>query len=718
MKVYQTNEIRNITLVGNAGSGKTTFAEAMLFEGGIIKRRGEVSAKNTVSDYRDIEHEQQGSVFSSVLYTEWKGKKINIIDNPGAPDFVGGAVASLSVADTALIMLNSQNGVEVGAEIAWRLLTKVRKPSILVINHLDHEQSNYEKTLDEAKSKFGSKIAVVQYPVNAGHGFNAVIDLLKMKMLKWSAEGGVAEELDIPADEQNKAAQLQEQLVESAATNDDSLMEIFFSEGTLTEDQMRQGIRIGLAKGEIVPVFCSAAKGNMGISRLMDFICNVAPCPSDVAPAVTSEGKEIKCDPAGPVSLFVFKATIEQHLGEVIFFKVMSGQIGEGVDLINTQKQSKERVSQLFVNYGKSRNKVEKIVAGDIGVTVKLKDTRFGHSLNEKDNDWIYSSITFPNSKFRTAIKAVNESEEEKLSEALQKIRFEDPTIIVEYSKELKQMIVHGQGEFHLNIVKWHLDNQYKIGIEFLPPRIPYRETITKAAQSMYRHKKQSGGAGQFGEVHMVIEPFIEGAAPKNTFKTQNGDVMVSIRDRQEYNMDWGGKLVFHNCIVGGVIENRFLPAILKGVMEKMEEGPLTGSYARDINVYVYDGKMHPVDSNEISFKLAGMNAFKQAFREAGPKIMEPIYNVEVTIPSDRMGDVMSDLQGRRALILGMESESGYEILKAKVPLAEMNRYSTALSSLTNGRATYDMTFAEYQAVPGEVQDQLLKAYDAESKDE
>lgn len=717
MKIYETKDIRNISLLGNAGLGKTTLAEAMLFEGGVINRRGEVGQKNTVSDYREIEHERLCSVFSTILYSEWQGKKLNIIDTPGADDFIGGVISSLHVTDTGLLLMNAQHGVETGTEIIMRHAERMKKPIVFVVNQLDHENSNFEKAIEDAKQSFGNKVTVVQYPVNPGVEFNSIIDVLKMKMYKYGPNGGEPTISEIPENEMDRATDYHNQLVEAAAENDEKLMEIFFDKGSLTEDEMRQGIREGIITRGMFPVFCIAAKKNMGIRRLMEFIANVVPSPDLMPAPKNNEGNEVKCDPSGKPSLFIFKNSVEQHLGEVLFFKVMSGTITESMDLINVNKQGKERMSQLYAVAGKNREKVEKFVAGDIGATVKLKETKTNHTLNEKGQDWSFQAIVFPDPRYRTAIKAVSESDDEKLGEVLQRIHAEDPTVILEYSKELRQLILHGQGEFHLNTVKWHLDNIHKIETQFITPKIPYRETITKAAQADFRHKKQSGGAGQFGEVHLVIEPHEEGKPDPNKFKFGDKEIAVQVRGKEEVPLAWGGKLVFYNCIVGGVIDARFLPAILKGIMEKMEFGPLTGSYARDIRVAVYDGKMHPVDSNEISFKLAGAKAFSAAFKQAGPKILEPIYNVEVLVPSDRMGDVMSDLQGRRAMIEGMSSEKGFEKLKAKVPLAEMAKYSTALSSLTNGRATFTMSFSEYSAVPGEVQNELLKAHEAEEED-
>ncbi len=716
MKTYSTDQIKNIVLLGNAGSGKTTLAEAMLFEGGLIDRRGDVTSKNTVSDHNLIEQENEGSMFSSVMFTEYENFKINILDAPGADDFVGGAVSSLHVADSAIMLVNAQNGLEVGTEIHNRWVEKFEKPMVFVINHLDHDKTNFEKTIEQIKERFGSKVAIAQYPVNAGISFDSFIDLIQMKLYKYPKEGGKPEISDIPVSEIDKATELQTELIEKAAENDDSLMETFFENDTLTEDEMRNGMAKGLLNLDMIPVFCTSAKSNMGVGRLLKFICNVLPTPDKMPASKDIEGNEVICDSKGKNNLFFFKTSVESHIGEVNYFKVISGKIEEGNDLTNIRTSNKERISQIFAVYGKNRNKVGFMAAGDIGATVKLKSTKTNDTLSTAGNE--FANIPFPEPKFRTAIRSLSEGEEEKLGEALSRIHEEDPTLLIEYSKELKQIILSGQGEYHLNIVKWHLDNVYKVESEFITPKIPYRETITKPAQADYRHKKQSGGSGQFGEVHMIIEPFVEGTPDPTMFKLGGKEYKMSNRGKEEHDLPWGGKLIFYNCIVGGSIDARFLPAILKGIMEKIETGPLTGSYARDIRVFVYDGKMHPVDSNEISFKLAGRNAFSTAFKNAGPKILEPIYEVEVFVPSDRMGDVMSDLQGRRAIVQGMSSEKGFEKLTAKVPLAELNKYSTALSSLTNGRAMYSMRFDEYTQVPGDVQDTLLKAYAAEQEEE
>jgi elongation factor G len=709
MKVYETKDIRNIALVGGAKSGKTTLAEDMLFEGGLINRRGSIDDKNTVSDYRPIELERENSVLSTVLFAEYAGRKINIIDTPGFDDFVGEVIASLKVADTAVVVLNAQNGVEVGTEIAWRNTTKYNTPVIFAINHLEHENSNFDETIRQMKTQFGGSLSIVQYPVNAGPGFNSFIDLLKMKMFKYPDGGGKPEITDIPAEEKDKADELQAAMIEDLASSDEELMEKFFENGTLTEDEMRQALKVGLSSRALFPVMCIGAKHNMGVGRLMEFIANNGPSPDEMPAVKTTKGKEFNCDPTGLISAFVFKTSIEPHFGEVSFFKVYSGEITEGTDLVNSKSGAKERLGQLFAVYGKNREKLTKVVAGDIAASVKLKNTPTNSTLNtSKLSDDEIEPIEFPEPKFRAAVKAINQGDEEKMGSILTLMHKVDQTLIVEYSKELKQLILGGQGELHLNITKWQLEHLENVPIEFFAPKIPYRETITRSAKADYRHKKQSGGSGQFGEVHMMIEPYVEGMEWTKEFP---------VRKSEEIQLEWGGKLIMNSCIVGGAIDARFMPAILKGVMEKMEEGPLTGSYARDIVFYVYDGKMHPVDSNEISFKLAGRHAFREAFKNAGPQILEPIYDVEVLVPEERMGDVMTDLQGRRAIIMGMDREGNYQKINAKAPLAEMNKYATALSSITSGRAMYSMKFAEYTNVPPDVQMQLLKTYE-ESQEE
>ena len=708
MKIYNSHDIKNIALLGNDGSGKTTLTECLLYHAGALKRRGRITQKNTVSDYFPVEQEYGYSVFSTAFHVEWKGKKLNIIDCPGSDDFVGAAMTALNVTDTALLLINGGFGPEVGTQNHFRYTEKLGKPVIFLVNQLDSENCDYDTLLDDLRNIYGQKVMPVQYPIETGPNFKALIDIILMKKLSWKEEGGEPTIEDIPADQIERAAEMHKALVEAAAENDESLMEKFFETEHLSEDELREGIRKGMVTRSIFPVFCVCAGRDMGVGRLMEFLGNVVPFVNEMPKVHNTRGEEVVPTEDAPTSLYFFKTGIEPHIGEVQYFKVMSGIVREGDDLNNADRGSKERMAQLFVCSGAQREKVEQLSAGDIGCTVKLKDVRTGNTLNGKNCDHRFNFIKYPNHKFTRAIRAVNEAETEKMMAALNRLRQEDPTWVVEQSKELRQILVHGQGEFHLRTLKWMLENVDKIQIEFYQQRIPYRETITKAARADYRHKKQSGGAGQFGEVHLIVEPYYEDMPDPTSFNFGGQEIRITPKGKEEITLDWGGKVVFINSVVGGAIDARFMPAILKGVMSRMEQGPLTGSYARDVRVIVYDGKMHPVDSNELSFMLAGRNAFSAAFREAGPKVLEPIYDVEIFVPADKMGDVMSDLQGRRGMIVGMSSENGYEKLQAKVPLKEMSNYSTSLSSLTGGRASFIMKFASYELVPADIQTKLV----------
>ncbi|MBF1461260.1 MAG: elongation factor G [Prevotella pallens] len=718
MRVYKTNEIKNIALLGSAGSGKTTLAESMLFGAGIIKRRGTVEAKNTVCDYFPVEQEYGYSVFPTVFHVEWNNKKLNIIDCPGSDDFIGGAITALNVTDQAVILINGQYGPEVGTQNNFRYTEKLKKPVIFLVNQLDSDKCDFDNVMNSMREIYGPKCVQIQYPTATGANFNSIIDVLLMKKYSWKPEGGMPIIEDIPAEEMDKAMELHKALVEAAAENDETLMEKFFETETLTEDEMREGIRKGLIARSIFPVFCVCAGKDMGVRRLMEFLGNVVPFVSEMPKIHNARGEEVTPDSNGPESVYFFKTGVEPHIGEVSYFKVMSGAIKVGDDLTNADRGSKERIGQLFACAGANRIPVEQVNAGDIGCTVKLKDVKTGNTLNGKGVEQHFDFIKYPNPKYMRAIEAVNSQDTEKLMAALLKMRQEDPTWLVEQSKELRQTIVKGQGEFHLRTLKWRLENNEKLQTVFKEARIPYRETITKQAKAEYRHKKQSGGAGQFGEVHLIVEPYAEGMPDPTMYKFNGQEFKMNIKGKEEKTLPWGGKLVFINSVVGGAIDTRFMPAILKGIMDCMERGPLTGSYARDVRVVVYDGKMHPVDSNELSFTLAARHAFSDAFKIAGPKILEPIYDLEVYVPGDYMGDVMSDLQGRRAMIMGMDSEAGYQKLQAKIPLKELASYSISLSSLTGGRASFTTKCSSYELVPNELQQTLIAEHEAEVKDE
>lgn len=717
MKEYSTKDIRNVVLIGSAKSGKTTLSEAMLFEGKVIARRGTVEDKNTVSDNEEIEKINQRSIFATPLYAEFMNTKFNAIDAPGSDDFIGGAVSAFKVCENGILVINAQQGVEVGTDIFARYADKYKLPLIVAVNQLDSEKADWEKTIAEMKETFGHKPIIVQFPVNPGPSFDGFIDVLKMKYYHFKDDNGTREDLDIPANLMDEAETLRQELIEKAAEFDDTLMERFFENGSLTEDEIREGLGKGIRQGGVLPIFCLSGKKDIGVKRLMEFTIKTAISPAETK-FVTKDGNEVECNAGNPTSIFIYKTDVEPHLGEVSYFKVMSGHLTEGMDLENAETGDKERLSAIYAVAGAKKEKVSGLQAGEIGCTVKLRAGKTNVTLSQLGSGIAYEHIVFPASKYRCAIKAESQNDETKLGEALSKISAQDPTIIVEYSKELKQTILSGQGEQHINVCKWRLENEFGVKVVMFAPKIPYRETITKVATATYRHKKQSGGAGQFGEVSILICPIVEGVPFTNKFKIDGKDVVLNVKTKEEFDLEWGGRLEFYNCVVGGAIDARFMPAILKGLNDKMTEGPLTGSYARDIRVFVYDGKMHPVDSNEISFILAARNAFKEAFRNAGPKIMEPIYNVEIMTPADYMGACMSDLQNKRALIEGMSSDKGFSVLKARVPLAELYRYSTTLSSLTSGAATFTMEFADYQPVPADVQTKLLAEYAAQEKEE
>ena len=702
MKEYSNKDIKNVVLLGSSKSGKTTLSEAMLYEGKVIDRRGTVEDKNTVSDNDELEKVNQRSIYATPLYAEFMGKKVNIIDAPGSDDFVGGAISAFRVCENGILVVNAQQGVEVGTSSWIRSADKHKIPLIVAVNQLDGEKADWETTIAALKEELGRKMVIVQFPIATGAGFNGFIDVLTNKYYNFKDANGTREDLDIPADFADQAEMTRQELIEKAAEFDDSLMEKFFEEGTLSEDDIRKGLSLGIRNCEVTPVFCVSAKKDIGVKRLLEFTKNVALSP-DV-------------DDTKPASLFIYKNMLEPHLGEVSYFKVMSGVITPGIDLEDPETSNKERFSAIYAVAGTRKEPVDSLRAGDFGCVVKLKNGKSNTTLSAIGSGIGQEKIVYPAPKFRCAIKAKVQQDEQKLGDALKKISSQDPTVVVEYSKELRQTILSGNGEQHINIVKTRLANEYGVQVELFAPKVPYRETITKVATAQYRHKKQSGGAGQFGEVHLLVCP-AEGEL-NTKFKIDGKETILNVKTSEVTDLEWGGKLEFYNCVVGGAIDLGFMPAILKGIKERMVEGPLTGSYARDIRVFVYDGKMHPVDSKEIAFIIAGRNAFKEAFRNAGPKILEPIYNVEVMTPGEYQGAVMSDIQNRRGILGDLGSDKGFSILKARIPLAELYRYSTTLSSLTSGSATFTMEFADYQPVPGDVQTKLLAEYEAQDKEE
>ncbi len=707
MPEFDTAHVKNIALLGHSGSGKTTLAESMLFEAGLINRRGTIEEKNTVSDYTELEQERGNSIFSKLLHTRWRGFKINIIDTPGYDDFAGEVISALRVADTGVVLLNAAMGVEVGTDIIMEYTDQFKTPTILAINQLDHSKADFDKTVREAKNHFGNHIVVAQYPLNQGEGFNQIVDVLNMVLYEYSAEGGKPKKLPIPNAEKEKAETLHKELIEAIATNDEALMEKYFDKGELTEDEMKEGLHLSMLRHDLFPVFCISAKQNMGAGRLMGFIDNVCPPANEMPPQKTKAGKLLPCDANGPACIFIYKTISEPHIGDLSFFKVYSGTVKSGMELVNETTDAVEKLNQLFVVEGNKRNNVTELVAGDIGATLKLKNTHTNNTLHEKGKQIELEPIVFPTPKMSIAIANAKRGEEDKLATALHQLKEEDPTMSVEVSGELKQTLLHCQGDMHLNVIKWKLEHSYKLDVQFFKPKIAYRETIRKSADASYRHKKQSGGAGQFGEVTLRIEPWYQGMPDP---------VGLNVRGRDEYPLAWGGKLVYFNCIVGGVIDLRFLPSIMKGVMEKMQEGPLTGSYVRDIRVSVFDGKMHPVDSNDMAFKLAGIMAFKDAFQHADPQLLEPVYMLEVLCPDELTGNIMGDLQTRRAIVEGFDAEGHFTVVKAKVPYAEMYQYASTLRSLSQGRARFRMKFDNYSPVPFDLQKKLTEAYNKEAE--
>lgn len=706
MPEFDTAHVKNIVLLGHSGSGKTTLTECMLFEAGLINRRGTVEEKNTIADYTELEQERGNSIFSKLLHTRWRGYKINILDTPGYTDFSGEVLSALRVSDTGIMLLNASFGVEVGTDIIWEYTEKFKTPMIFAVNQLDNGQADFDKTIRDAKEHFGTNVVMVQYPLNPGLGFNAIVDVLNMVMYQYPDGGGKPQKLPIPDSEKEKAETLHKELIEAIASNDESLMEKYFDKGELTEDEMKTGLHLSMLHHDIFPVFCLSAKQNMGAGRIMGFIDNVCPPASEMPAQTSTDGKEIPCNANAPVCLFVYKTISEQHIGDLSFFKVFSGTVKSGMELVNANTNVSEKINQLFIVEGNKRTPVNELVAGDIGATLKLKNTHINNTLHEKGKQFELEPIVFPTAVMNVAI-STKRGEEEKLSLALHQLKEEDPTLQVEVSGELKQTLLHCQGDMHLAVIKWKLEHIYKLDVQFTKPKIPYRETIRKTADATYRHKKQSGGAGQFGEVTLRIEPWVEGMPEP---------AGLNVRGREEYPLNWGGKLVYYNCIVGGVIDQRFLPSILKGLMEKMVEGPLTGSYVRDIRVSVYDGKMHPVDSNDMAFKIAGIMAFKDAFQHADPLLLEPIYNLEVFCPDELTGSIMGDLQTRRAMVEGFDSQGHFTIIKAKVPLAEMYGYASSLRSITQGRARFTLRFGEYTPVPFDLQKKLADAYKKEAE--
>lgn len=706
---YDTSNIRNAVLLGHPGSGKTTLAETMLFETGAITRRGNVQERSTISDYTDIEHERGNSIFAALMHDDWRGTKINVLDTPGFDDFIGEVVSSLKVADTALMLINARSGVEVGTELLWEYVEKFCTPTIFVVNQVDHEKSDYDAAVEQLKERFGSRVLPIQYPLNQGPEFNTIIDALRMTMYVFPPEGGKPEKHDIPASEKDRALAMHNTIVEAAAENDEELMERYFEQGTLSEEELAYGLRVAMGKRSVFPMFVASAIKNMGSGRIMGFINDVCPAPNQRSSAPLVGGGKLECNANDETTIFIFKTHIEPRVGNISYFKVFSGVLKAGDELVNASNRTTERIGQLYITNGKIREPVDELKAGDLGCTVKLKNSHTNQTLTAKGTNREIEPIEYPSPRIDVAVVPPSKNDMEKLMKALHSIAEEDPTLIIEQSKSLKQTILYGQGQLQLDLVRQRTEREFGVGMTFEKPRIPYRETITREANEMYRHKKQTGGAGQFAEVHMRIEPYYDGMPDPNG---------LTVKQAEIEDLPWGGKLAYYWCIVGGSIDSRFSNAIKKGVLMKMEEGPLTGSNCQDIRVCIYDGKMHPVDSNDMAFMIASQQVFKLCFSKAAPQLLEPIYELEILCSGDVMGDVMGDLQTRRAIIVGMGAEGNYQKITARVPLAELYLYSSTLRSISQGRAKFKRTFLEYAPVPPDIQQKLIEEYKTQAASE
>lgn len=696
---YDTNKIRNAVLLGHSGSGKTTLAETMLFESGGIHKRGQIEEGNTISDYHTTEKEKGNSLYSALMHVNWRDIKINLIDTPGLDDFIGEAISSIKVADTAVVVLNGKEGVEVGTEIVWEYIQDNHTPAFFVINQMDHPKFDFETTLAQAKARFGGNVVEFQFPYNNGDGQTHIVDVLRMIMYTFKDEGGKPDKSPIPEDVKERADQLHNTIVEAAAENDEGLMEAYFEKGSLSEEELTKGLQIAIGNQQIYPVFCVTALENKGSGRVMGFIRDICPSPLQRPAKKLADGSTLECDKNGKTTAFIFKTLTEKQVGNVSYFKVYSGTLKAGDELENYKTGETERLSQLYVSNGKERESVGSLVAGDIGVALKLHESHTGDTLNQEGTKRAIAPMQFPPHKMRLAVKPPAKSDVDKLTRALHTIQEEDPTVEVKYNPEIKQTIIHGQGQMHFDIIKYHVKNLYDLDIEYERAKIPYRETISKSADAQYRHKKQSGGSGQFAEIHMRIEPYSEGMDYPSDLNVKKDDLT---------DLPWGGKLSLLWCIVGGSIDSRYFNAVKKGIMQVMEDGPQLGVHCQDIRVSVYDGKMHSVDSNDMAFQIASSQAFSQAFMEAKPSVLEPLYDLEVLCGSDEVGEVMGDLQSRRAMIMGIDADGHYQKITAKVPVPELFGFAAALRTIAQGKAKFKRTLSGYQPMDKTEQSKLI----------
>ena len=684
MKEFTSGDIRNFAVVGHGATGKTVLCEAMLSCSGEINRMGSIEAQNTISDYHHDEHERQISIHSSPLHLEWMDKKFNIIDTPGYLDFIGEAISSLAVVDMAVVLLHAVNGVEVGSEQVWSYATKNNIPKVLVINGLDREHSKFDEIVQQTKDHFGKNVFPMQLPINAGPGFNQIVDVLRSELITYQTDGsGKYTESALPEEWQNRVEELHQELIEYVAESDDTLLEKFFDQGNLSEEEMRSGIHQAIQNQSFIPLFCTSAATNVGVTRLMAFISKYGSSPvdrgtvlakepnSDEEVSVALEGKE-------PV-VYVFKTISEAHVGDLSFFRVYSGSVFAGMDMLNTSRSKSERFGQMFLLNGKNRMSVNNLNAGDIGAVVKLKHTHTGNTLSSQKFRVVMDSVALPKSNIHMGIIPNAKGDEEKLAVGLSTLHEEDPTFVYHVDSELRQTVISGQGELHLQVSIQRLQRRFHLDVNTFKPRIPFRETIKGKGVSKYRHKKQSGGAGQFAEVWMRIEP----------------------KER-------GEGIEFISSLVGQNVDRVFVASVEKGVQAACIDGILAGYRVVDLKVEFYDGKQHPVDSKDIAFQIAGKGAFKEAFNGAQPCLLEPIMDVEVRIPEDFMGDVMGDVSSRRGKIMGIDSEGSFQVIKAQIPQSELYHYSTTIRSLTGGRGIHSESFNHYEYLPQELQKRFI----------
>ncbi len=703
MKEYSTDHLRNIGLASHATSGKTTLAEAMLFVSGETQRMGSVDNGSTVSDYHHDEIERKNSIFASILHCGWKDHKINLVDMPGYSDFIGEVRGGMRAVDIALLVLNAQQGVELGAETAWRLAEEYDLPRLFFVNRLDKENVNFDRVLNSARDTFGNRVVPVVLPLNA----TEYVDLLQMKLFSYQASGKFAVK-EIPASAQEKVGKLREQIMEAAAEADDQLMEKFFEAGELSAEELKQGLRAGIAKRMLFPMLAGVATQAAGVSGLLDFIVEYCPAPNfrgeiagQAEGAAPPPKRKITDD--APFTALVFKTLSEAHLGEMSFFRVFAGKAAPNTEIFNATRQASEKIGQIYSMNGKTRAEIAPVHAGDIVSVVKLRGTHTGDTLCDKKDPMLLPRIVFPDPLMTIAIEPKTKGDEDKMSTGLHALHEEDPAFSVRIDPELHQVLLRGQSELHLGMIVKRLKEKYGVEVNMLEAKIPYRETIRAHAKEFYRHKKQTGGAGQFGEVHFYMETYRAGAPYPDEF---------TIRGSEITDLPWGGKMEFVSAIVGGAVDARFVPAVKKGIMEIMASGVIAGYPVTDVRIIFHDGKMHPVDSNENAFRTAGRMCFRECFRAAKPVILEPFVEVEVMVPDEYMGDVMGDFSGHRGKILGMEGRGKNQVIRALVPEKEMAKYSTKLRSMTQGRGVYRMKFAHYEEVPRDQADKLIKEYD------